>query len=171
VKTARPTTTTDNGERWFLGDAEGTVDSQRRVAIPSTWRDPEPAANRFVLLPGRHGALQLLPLPMFTTLIQKLRQVSFADPQAALALAHIGSVAADCQADKQGRILLTPKLMAHAGIADRLRLVGAVTHIQLWTPEAWEKQKMEPDRCLDVIKALQERPGPLAETLAGLIGK
>lgn len=158
-------------ERWFLGDAVGVVDRQRRFAIPAQWREDDAANNRFVLLPGRHGSLQLLPMTMFVSLIQKLRTVSFADPQAAQALAQIGAIAAECRADKQGRVMMTPKLMTHANITDKVTLVGAVTHIQVWTPESWERQKMDPDQCLDVIQGLQERPGPLQDTLSSLLNR
>ncbi len=159
----------DGGDRWFLGEHEFTVDGQRRLAIPSAWRAATPEGNRFVLLPGRDQSLQLVPAAMFRELLQRLRQVSFADAPAAMALATVGSMAAGCDADKQGRIILTQRLMEHAGLSDRAVLVGAVTTIQIWEPSAWGRRRMDSNRGLDVIQALQERPGNWNEVLTGLI--
>jgi len=163
VKDAR--TATAVAAACFLGEFEYTVDAQRRLAIPSAWRAPASEANHFVLLPGRDRSLQLVPAAMFEELLVKLRKVSFADAQAAVALATVGSMAADCRADRQGRIMLTPKLLAHAGIRDRALLLGAVTTVQIWAPETWAQRRMDHDQGLDVIQALQERPDELSDIL------
>ena len=149
----------------YLGEFEYIVDAQRRVAIPSVWRSVDLAENRFVLLPGREQSLHLTPFVLFQELVAKLRTVSFADARAAVALGTIGSMATACQADRQGRIMLTPKLMAHAGISDRALLLGSVTAIQLWSPEIWRQRCMDSNQGLDVIQALQERPDDLASAL------
>jgi MraZ protein len=153
----------------YLAEFEYIVDAQRRLAIPSAWRAPDPAENRFVLLPGREQSLHLVPYALFQELVAKLRTVSFADAKAALALASIGSMAAVCQADRQGRIMLTAKLMSYAGITDRAVLVGAVTAIQVWRPEAWRERCMDSHQGLDVIQALQERPDDLMSVLQKVV--
>ena len=160
--------TADNivpGVACFLGQYEYTVDAQRRLAIPSSWRGPGEASH-FVLLPGRETSLQLVPASTLQELIVKLQKVSFADAQAAVALASIGSMAADCRPEpRQGRIVLPPSLMEHAGITDRAILLGAVTTIQIWAPENWKRRRMDSNRGLDVIQALQERPDDLTDIL------
>ncbi|MCF7855100.1 MAG: hypothetical protein K9N51_09905 [Candidatus Pacebacteria bacterium] len=150
---------------WFLGEYEYTVDGQRRVAIPSQWRQPDPRQNHFFLLPGRHGSVQAVPAPTFQELLDKLRKVSFADSQAAVALATIGSMAQECVCDKQGRISLTPKLMAHSNISDRALLLGAVTTIQIWRPETWAERQIDSDTGLDVIQQIQERGDDFTDIL------
>lgn len=154
----------------YLGEHEYTVDAQRRLAIPSGWRSGARGGDHFVLLPGRDRSLLAVPAATFDELIAKLRQVSFADAQAAVALASIGALAADARSDGQGRITLTPELMSHAGITERATLVGAFTTIQLWNPAAWRARRMDSGRSLDVIQALQERPDDLAQVLRGLAG-
>jgi MraZ protein len=105
---------------------------------------------------------------MFQELLAKLRQVSFADAQAAVALATIGSMAVMCEPDKQGRISLTPKLMEHAGIRGAAVLLGAVTTIQIWEPARWEARRMNSQKGLDVLQALQEKPDALGAVLGAL---
>ncbi len=150
----------------YLGEAACAVDAQRRLAVPSVWR-----GGAFVLLPGREQSLQLVPEPVFRELLTKLRQVSFADAQAAVALATVGSMAVRCEPDKQGRISLTPKLMEHAGIRGQALLLGAVTTIQVWEPKRWEARRMDSQKGLDVLQALQERPDALGAVLGSLAGK
>jgi MraZ protein len=150
---------------WFLGEYENTVDGQRRISIPRAWRQEAPQKTRFFLLPGREKSLQLVPAETFQEMLVEMRKVSFADPQAAIALATIGSMAQECVCDRQGRISLTPKLLAHAGIEDRAVLLGSVTSIQIWRPETWEARRMDSESCLDVIQAVQERPDDFTQIL------
>ena len=149
----------------YLGEFEFAVDAQRRLAIPSAWRGD---GAEFVLLPGREQSLQLVPAAAFQELLAKLRQVSFADAQAAVALATIGSMAVLCQPDKQGRISLTQKLMDHAGIRGNAMILGAVTTIQIWEPALWKKRRMDSQKGLDVIQTLQEKPDALGDVLGKL---
>jgi MraZ protein len=153
----------------FLGEHEYTVDSQRRVALPKAWRRDDAARNRFFLLPGREKSLQLVPGEMFQELLLKLRKVSFADAKAAIALATIGSMAQEVTCDRQGRITMTPKLMDHAGITEKALLLGAVTTVQIWEPDAWEARKMSSEAGLDVLEAIQERPDDFTEILKNAV--
>ncbi len=154
-----------NPTQWFLGEYEFTVDGQRRLAIPKPWRQGGDGEMRFFLLPGREKSLQLVPGSVFQELLQKLRKVSFADAQAARAMASVGSMAQECVPDKQGRITLTVRLMDHAGIQDRALLLGAVTSIQIWNPETWHRQQMDSETGLDVLQELQEKPDNFEEIL------
>ena len=154
---------------WFLGEFEYTVDKQRRVAIPSNWRGDDPDANRFFLLPGRDRSLQLVPADTFLELLNRLRKVSFADSQAAVALATIGSMAQECNCDKQGRISMTQKLMDHAGIESKALLVGAVATAQIWNPETWEQKKIDSETGLDVIQKIQEKGDELGDVLRNVL--
>lgn len=152
-------------EGLYLGEHDFIVDNQRRIAIPSQWRGEKPDQNHFFLFPGRESSLQLVPVTSFRELIGKLRKVSFADSQAAIALASIGSMAQECVCDRQGRITMTKKLMDHAGIVDRVLLIGSVTTVQIWNPEIWNKRQVDSETGLDVLQALQERPDDFTDIL------
>ncbi len=151
---------------WYFGEYEYTVDSQRRVAIPRSWRGDDAEANHFFLLPGRDSSLQLVPAVMFEELLVKLRKVSFADSRAAVGLATIGSMAQDCTCDRQGRISLTPRLMEHAEISEKVVMIGAVATIQIWNPQVWSQKRIDSDSGLDVIQAIQERGDDLGDILS-----
>ncbi|MBT3377882.1 MAG: hypothetical protein HN742_29350 [Lentisphaerae bacterium] len=149
----------------FFGEHENVVDPQRRIALPKAWRSAEPGENEFFLLPGRGQSLQLVPSATFGKLLDKLQDVSFADQQAARALATIGSMAQEIRCDRQGRFSVTPKLLAHADITDRALLLGSVTTIQVWAPAVWREQQMGSEDCLNVLQAIQERPDDFTDII------
>ena len=120
----------------FTGEYEHILDSQRRIAIPTSWR-VKGVDNIFYLLPGRHGALQVVPQVVFNELLVKARKVSFADPGASLALARLGAMAQECRCDSQGRIPVPQRLIDYADLKDNAVMVGALTTIQIWSPEKW----------------------------------
>jgi len=159
----------NRAELFFAGEFEHALDAQRRIAIPSAWRR-DGDAGRFFLLPGRHRALQLVPYAYFhAQLLEKAGRVSFADADAALALARLGALAQECHCDRQGRIALPQRLLEYAGLRDSAVLVGALTTVQIWAPEAWRRMQTSDEQVLDVIQRIGERPDDLLAILKGKV--
>jgi MraZ protein len=144
------------GGRCYLGRHEYRVDTQRRIALPKTWRPESSSENRYFLLKGRSKSLQLVPGPVFLPFLQKLLNVSFANREASRALASFGEGTEEVCCDKQGRITLTPNMLEHSGIESQAVLVGAVTTIQIWNPESWEANRMDNDAYMDVLAGLHQ---------------
>ena len=107
---------------FFLGEYEHTLDSQRRVAIPAAWR----SCSRFVLLPSRDHAVQMMPVETFREMVlDKTRKLSLGNVEDARNLARLGSRAQECVCDKQGRIQISQALAGHAGLKDKVALIGS----------------------------------------------
>ena len=154
-------------ENVFLGEFEHSLDSQRRVAIPSVWRKEK--KTTFFLFPGRHKALQLIPLGTFRETFMKFKKISFADPIASTAFANLGARAQECECDKQGRIQIPQKLIEHSGLKEQVVMIGSFTTIQIWSKENWSLlQKPNTNDVLDVIQKIGERPDDLMDILKGL---
>ena len=151
----------------YMGEYEHSLDAQRRIAIPTSWRKKE-SDNIFYLLPGRHRALQLIPSESFKELLVKARKVSFADPGASLALAKLGAMAQECRCDKQGRFPIPQKLIEYAGLKDVAIMVGALTTVQIWSPENWDRLRTTDESVLDEIQKIGERADSLADALREL---
>ena len=49
------------------------------------------------------------------------------------------SGAAESKVDRQGRILVPAVLTRHAGLEREVVVAGNYDHLQLWSPEAWER--------------------------------
>jgi len=145
-----------DGEDYFFGEFTHMLDGQRRVAIPSEWRDKK-EESRFILLPGR-DALMLIPFESFREFLKKAQKVSFANRKAQLALAQIGARVQECTCDKQGRIKISQKLLDPYGITDQAVLVGAFTTIQMWNPDHWAKHQEGKEGGLDELQRISESP-------------
>ncbi len=118
----------------FLGEYRHTVDRQRRLAMPSDWRSGGDTPTVFYLVPGPNEVIMALPEKIFEKLVYgNAAEVSFADAENIEALADLGSVAQRCKCDTQGRISLTPDLMACANleISGMALLKGSVTMIRI----------------------------------------
>jgi MraZ protein len=162
----------DGTKHCFLGEFEHALDPQRRLAIPSDWR-LKGGDGRYVLLPARGGALQLMAFEEFDGLIlSKARRLSLASERDMRDLAELGSRAQICECDKQGRIQISPKLVAYAGLKDKVALVGSLTYIQLLTPEA-RARTLGADgdgRFFDVFERMDKTPDSLSDALRGALG-
>ena len=155
---------------FFLGEFEYSLDSQCRFSIPSEWRRRD-GNTRLILFPGRDNDLLLFPFETFREFLAKARRLALANRQVQEALARIGSRARDCRCDKQGRIKVERPLLEAVGISRQIKLIGAVSHIKLCAPEAWEKQSASNDVYLDELQKISEASDDLTQMLLNTIGK
>lgn len=135
--------TISSGEYCFVQNFTHTIDSQRRFAIPSDWRNGD-AGDRFVLLPAREHLIQAIPEKAFQEeILAQAKKLSLADAKGMRELALLGSRALKCVCDKQGRIQITQQLMNYAALSSKVVLVGSLWYFQLWSPEKWEQYEKE----------------------------
>ena len=136
---------------FFLGEFEHTLDAQRRVAIPAAWR----GCSRFVLLPAKDHAIQMMTVDTFREMVlDKTKKLYLGNVSDARNLARLGSRAQECACDKQGRIQLSPQLATHAGLKDKVALVGSVSMILLYPPENWNAMRDSGDDCYEIFDRL-----------------
>jgi MraZ protein len=55
--------------------------------------------------------------------------------------------ASDVALDKQGRVLIPPRLRDYAGLDGEVVVAGLNTYIEVWNPESWgqERERVEED--------------------------
>ena len=144
---------------FYLNEFEHVLDKQGRVAIPSAWRSADGSA-RFVLIPSSDSSLKLMPHNLFNEMVaEKVKKISLGDNAAAGELAVLGSSSQECICDKQGRIQIGQKLLSHAGIKDKVSLVGSIAYVQIWAPERWEEKRANTANCYEVLGKLSEAKG------------
>ena len=113
-----------------------------------------------VLSPSRQGTYRAIDSKgnvLRTGHSQVAENVS-ADVRQQRDLALFASRAQNCVCDKQGRIQISPQLLAHGGFHDKIVLVGAFWHIQLWTPERWEAANSNDEDYFEVMQRINEMP-------------
>ncbi|TMQ00554.1 MAG: hypothetical protein E6L09_06120 [Verrucomicrobia bacterium] len=117
------------------------VDEKRRVQVPAKWRAAESEVLTLVLWPKGtmpEACLLVLPPREWEALVQKLRGMPFADPNAEALRRLLGRKSDRVTLDKGGRICL-PEGMARAAAIDKEAvLVGLLDRFEIWNPERYE---------------------------------
>lgn len=120
------------------------VDAKGRVSLPSDYRaivkelSTEIVCYRSLTSPCIEGCTEEL-LDKLATDIENATDF-FSETQDNLTNLIFGD-ARRFTFDSTGRIMLTEKLLKHAGIGDTAVFVGKGRKFQIWNPENWEKKR------------------------------
>ncbi len=128
----------------FLGTHQNRLDAKSRVSIPAPFRTalrtmPAPATPEsasLVLRPSvAHDCIEVWPATVFHALEATLsRYDPLSESYDDLAIALYGD-AFPVEADKEGRIVLSDDLKAHAHLTDSVTFIGLGRTFQIWQPE------------------------------------
>jgi MraZ protein len=121
----------------FFGTYEHSLDSKKRLTIPSEWRDQIDEAGLFVLPGVNEKCLAVLPAQEMMIRLEKLRQVSMADARAQQFVRAIFSRASQLTLDSHGRVRVPDTLLGFAGVDSSVTLAGVGHRFELWSPEQW----------------------------------
>ena len=151
----------------FKGTYRHRLDRKGRLPVPAVFRRvlEGEGENRLVVTlldqclaaypPRAWAALeaQLHALPAFSRPVKALTRL-------------LTSRAADCELDVQGRILLPSALRQAASLQQDVVVVGVLSRIELWSPDAWSSFLADAERLLDDVSLDVQWPpgGPPAAT-------
>jgi MraZ protein len=132
----------------FRGSYKHSIDHKGRVSIPARFRRllSGDASETFVVLRGLDACVTLFPADEFKRLEERLRSRSFSDPIARRYQRLLLLDSRDETLDAQGRVAIPPSLIAHAGLKKEVLVNGVLDHIEIWSPEAFEKYMASSDR-------------------------
>ena len=139
-----------------MGEYTHTIDAKGRLIIPAKFR--EALGEQFVVTKGLDNCLFVYPLPEWNTLGQKLRALPFTQPDVRAFVRFFFSGAAECELDKQGRILLPANLREYAQLEKTLVLVGVSSRVEIWNEVFWTNYSRKAENAY----------ASAAETLVGL---
>jgi MraZ protein len=137
----------------FLGTHQSRLDAKNRVSIPAGFRSVlraqlAPAATpdtaSLVLRPSHtHDCIEVWPATVFHALEASLNRYDpLSDSYADLAFALYGD-AFPADADKEGRIVLSDDLKAHAHLTDSVAFVGLGRTFQIWQPDLARERRTQ----------------------------
>ena len=121
----------------FMGEYSHTIDAKGRLIIPSKFR--ELLGEKFVLTKGLDGCLFLFPMEEWEAFELKLRALPLTNKNARTFSRFFVAGAADCELDKQGRILVPQTLREFAGLDKDVVLTGNLNRIEVWSKEKWSE--------------------------------
>lgn len=123
--------------RMFMGEYNHTVDAKGRLIVPAKFR--ELLGDEFVVTKGLDGCLFVYPSDEWKTIEEKFRSVSQFSKDARKFARFFFAGAANCEVDKQGRILLPAVLREFAGLDKDVVLAGVLNHIEIWSKDRWSE--------------------------------
>ncbi|HLV32953.1 MAG TPA: division/cell wall cluster transcriptional repressor MraZ [Chitinispirillaceae bacterium] len=124
----------------FLGKFDYSVDSKGRVNIPAKFRKalrPE-AGDVFVICRAPDGCIRAYPNDLWEHYEAEINSRPETKENSRLKRLIFNSVT-DSTLDSQGRITLTPALLAIAGIKKEVVLVGQSRYIEIWEPTRYDE--------------------------------
>jgi len=121
----------------LMGQYDYAIDGKGRLNFPARFR--EEMGENFVVTRWIENCLIALPQDRWQALVEQISTYNMADAQD-LARQLLPS-AMEAVPDKQGRILITPKLRRHAGLEKDVTIVGMGNYAEIWDTQTWEERE------------------------------
>ncbi|MCW3491243.1 division/cell wall cluster transcriptional repressor MraZ [Dethiobacter alkaliphilus] len=119
----------------FMGEYQHSVDGKGRLIMPAKFR--EALGERFVVTRGLDNCLFVYPMEEWTILEKKLKALPFTRSDARAFMRFFFSGAAECELDKQGRVLVPNNLRDHAKLLKDAVVIGVSNRVEIWSQEVW----------------------------------
>jgi Uncharacterized protein conserved in bacteria len=117
----------------LIGSAVHALDAKGRVVIPAKYRDD--LGSVIFAFPSIDGCIRLYSYEQFQRVLGKLHESDVTK----LALRRkISGSAEQLSIDGQGRILLPELLRKKAGINEKVRMVGMIDWLEMWSEDTYE---------------------------------
>jgi MraZ protein len=138
----------------FFGEYEHTVDDKKRLTLPARFRDD--LAAGVVLARGIEKNIDVYPRTSWDATMARIADLDSLSREAREMKRFVFAGATLAELDKQGRVLVPPHLVAHAGLEKDVVLAGVHDHIEIWDTSEWASH----------LKAIEGSAGDVAERLA-----
>ena len=126
----------------LLGEYEHTLDEKNRLTLPARFRTA--MAEGVVLTRGLDSCVEAYPADDWMELVQgELAGLSPFSKESRQLERFLYSGAVEAQPDKQGRVMVPPTLLEHAGLDREVVVIGMRGRIEIWDRAAWRAQLKE----------------------------
>ena len=133
----------------FMSQYNHTIDAKGRVIIPAKFR--EKLGDAFVITKGLDGCLYGYAESEWKNFEEKLGPLPVTNKDARQFTSFFLAGAAECELDKQGRILIPSVLREFAGLEKDVVLVGVASKIEIWSKERWDAANEQYEDNMDEI--------------------
>ena len=133
----------------FIGEYQHNADDKGRLTMPSKFR--EALGESFILTKGMDKCLFIFPRDEWSTFEEKLKTLPISSKDARAFTRFFFAGAAECELDKQGRIMVPSNLRHYAGISKETYIIGVSSRLEIWSKENWEDYNEDDDLSYDAI--------------------
>ena len=128
----------------FLSTYENKLDKKGRVSVPASFRSylSNLGYNGFICYPSfNNPSLEAWPQDRIEKISNTIDSLSPFEEKRDYFATSILSESINLQFDGEGRISLTPKLLKHSKVRNKILFVGQGKTFQIWEPTIFEKFK------------------------------
>lgn len=124
----------------LTGTFERTIDSKLRLAVPKALKEGLKIGpgEDLTLAPGNEGCLSIYSQEGFDKFAQRLTRLSSGNPKLRTYLRLLYARAEKVTLDRQARIRIPDRLIAHAGLQHDAIVIGVNDHAEIWNKDNWE---------------------------------
>lgn len=123
----------------LMGEYQHNMDAKGRVTIPAKYRDE--LGETFYVSKGLDGCLTLYSEAQWEKRVERINACP--EAQVKNIRRFLFATTEQVTPDKQGRILISPGLRAHAGLVKDVTVIGAGLTAEIWDTERWQKYNEE----------------------------
>ena len=116
-----------------------TLDDKKRLALPRRLREQLQEPTTLFVTPGPDQSLWLYTQTSLEGLAEKLDQSPATDAEARVFRRLYFAQTEAVDVDRNGRILITERLVQFAGLKHDVVLIGVRDHLELWDAERWQQ--------------------------------
>ena len=126
----------------FLGTFEPNLMDKGRLALPKKIRE-ELGSKRLVLTIGFEKCIFGFTEKTWEQVAEpELQRPLFSDKEGRDLRRKMFSDASHVELDGQGRCILPERMMEFAGIKERVLVMGAGDHFEIWSKQVWEEYRI-----------------------------
>ena len=140
----------------FLSTYENKLDKKGRVSVPASFRSylSNLGYNGIICYPSfNHTCLEAWSQDRIEKITNAIDTLNPFEEKKDYFATSILSESVSLQFDREGRILLTSKLLKHAKIKNSMLFVGQGKTFQIWEPTVFEKFKVNARKKSNVYRA------------------
>lgn len=130
-------------EEMFIGEYEHTLDAKGRVIVPALLR--EQLGEKAIITKGLDKCLYIYSQKGFQIVKERMSKNSTANKRNRDFMRFFFASAFPCEFDKQGRMVIPPKLREYAELEKELCIAGVNTKVEIWDRETYAKHNAELD--------------------------
>lgn len=143
----------------FLDTFINRIDRKGRVSVPAPFRAALGGQTLVGFPSFKYPAVQCAGLDFMVRLNESVSQVDLFSDEHDDLTATLFADTKQLPLDGEGRIVLPPALVEHAGLGETAAFVGRGPHFEIWEPKAFEKYKAEARRrALEKGRTLRQLP-------------
>jgi MraZ protein len=131
--------------RKFIGKFYCTLDDKSRLTVPSKFREliPGETGSKILIIgKAKDRCLNLLTLDYYDWIIEQLGTLPPGPKQRSL-IRFYSSESEQLAVDRVGRVQMPSYFLEALGSSKSLVVVGALTHMEIWRQEDFEKIRQE----------------------------